>query len=101
AGATPGPDRDPATLRDAALFAEWAGAATAEPPAGAHELQGLPEGRTVTLLGRVLSGDSPGRRSAEELTVFKSTGHAALDVAAAHVVHAVASAAGWGTRVDL
>lgn len=100
-GGSHGPELDTATLRDAALFAEWAGAATAEPPAGAHELQDLPAGRTVTLLGRVLAGDHPGRRTAEELTVFKSTGHAALDVAAAHVVHAVASAAGWGTRVDL
>ncbi|MCX4579407.1 ornithine cyclodeaminase family protein [Streptomyces sp. NBC_01571] len=100
-GGSHGPELDTGTLRDAALFAEWAGAATAEPPAGAHELQDLPAGRTVTLLGRVLSGDRPGRQSADELTVFKSTGHAALDVAAAHVVHAVASAAGWGTRVDL
>ncbi|MFG3582783.1 ornithine cyclodeaminase family protein [Streptomyces sp. NPDC047990] len=100
-GGSHGPELDTATLGDAALFAEWAGAAMAAPPAGAHELQGLPAGRTVTLLGQVLAGERPGRRSADELTVFKSTGHAALDVAAAHVVHTVASAAGWGTRVDL
>ncbi|MEU1039132.1 ornithine cyclodeaminase family protein [Streptomyces sp. NPDC005551] len=100
-GGSHGPELDAATVHDATLFAEWPGAATAGVPAGAHELQGLPPGRAVTLLGSVLSGDHPGRRSGTELTVFKSTGHAALDVAAAHVAHAVARAEGWGTLVDL
>lgn len=93
-GGSHGPELDPETIRDADLFAEWPGAADEPPPAGAHELQGLPPGRTVTLLGSVLAGDHPGRRDPAGLTVFKSTGHAALDVAAAHVVHAVATARG-------
>ncbi|OIJ64283.1 ornithine cyclodeaminase family protein [Streptomyces mangrovisoli] len=99
-GGSHGPELDAATVRDAALFAEWPGAAAAPPPAGAHELQGLAPDRTVTLLGSVLAGDHPGRDGAG-LTLFKSTGHAALDVAAARVAHDVARARGWGIGVDL
>ncbi|MEU4083893.1 ornithine cyclodeaminase family protein [Streptomyces aureus] len=100
-GGSHGPELDTDTVRDASLFAEWPGAATTPPPSGAHELQDLPDGRRVTLLGSVLGGDHPGRRRDEEITLFKSTGHAALDVAAAHVADAVARAHGWGTRVAL
>ncbi|KAB1985891.1 ornithine cyclodeaminase family protein [Streptomyces triticiradicis] len=100
-GGSHGPELDADTVRDAALFAEWPGAATTPPPSGAHELQDLPPGRRVTLLGQVLAGTRPGRRDDAELTVFKSTGHAALDVAAAHVADAVARAEGWGTRLTL
>ncbi|MDT0439159.1 MULTISPECIES: ornithine cyclodeaminase family protein [Streptomyces] len=90
-GGSHGPELDAATVRDAALFAEWPGASATPPPSGAHELQGLPADRTVTLLGSVLAGAAPGGHSPGALTVFKSTGHAALDVAAAHVVHATAT----------
>lgn len=69
------------------------------PPSGAHELQGLP-GDRVTLLGSVLCGEAPGRTSPDQLTVFKSTGHAALDVAAAHVVHRAATGAAGTRRTD-
>ncbi|MFG3169008.1 ornithine cyclodeaminase family protein [Streptomyces sp. NPDC048200] len=100
-GGSHGPELDAATVRDATLFAEWSGAATTRPPSGAHELQGLAAERPVTPLGAVLAGDLPGRRDDAELTLFKSTGHAALDVAAAHVAHAVAVAKGWGTRLSL
>ncbi|MGN9815171.1 ornithine cyclodeaminase family protein [Streptomyces sp. SD11] len=100
-GGSHGPEVDPDTVRDALLFTEWPGAHTAAPPAGAHELQDLPEGKTVALLGSVLAGTLPGRRDGTGLTLFKSTGHAALDVAAAHVAHAVAVREGWGTTVDL
>ncbi|MFE0515550.1 ornithine cyclodeaminase family protein [Streptomyces sp. NPDC058964] len=101
-GGSHGPELDAATVRDAHLFAEWPGAAAAAPPAGAHELQDLFPGRTVTLLGSVLAGDHPGRGAdSGALTVFKSTGHAALDVAAARVAFDVARAQGWGVTVDL
>ncbi|WP_299538308.1 ornithine cyclodeaminase family protein [uncultured Streptomyces sp.] len=88
-GGSHGPELDPATVRDGSLFVEWPGAVTAPLPAGAHELQGLPPGRATTL-GAVLDGAHPGRRASGELTVFKSTGHAALDVAAASVVYRAA-----------
>lgn len=88
-GGSDGPELDAATVADADVYAEWEGAAGCPPPAGAHELQGIPAGR-VHLVGEVLdarrSGTPvPARRGA--LTVFKSTGHAALDVAAASVVY--------------
>ena len=90
-GGSEGPELDAATIADAALFAEWDGAVTAAPPAGAHELQGVDPSR-VTLLGAVLDGNSNASRTSEaELTVFKSTGHAALDVAAASVAVAALS----------
>ncbi|MGX9890476.1 ornithine cyclodeaminase family protein [Streptomyces sp. NPDC002276] len=101
-GGSQGPELDSGTVRDAALFAEWTGAATAPPPAGAHELQDLGPGQPVTLLGSVLDGGHPGRGGATDaLTVFKSTGHAALDVAAVRVAYDVALERGWGVRVDL
>jgi ornithine cyclodeaminase/alanine dehydrogenase-like protein (mu-crystallin family) len=98
-GGSHGPELDAPTVHDAAVFVEWAGAAAAAPPAGAHELQGLAPGR-VGLLGAVLDATRPGRNRPDELTVFKSTGHAALDVAAASVVHAHAVGLGTGTWLD-
>ncbi|QJS99246.1 ornithine cyclodeaminase family protein [Streptomyces asoensis] len=95
-GGSHGPELDDDTIRNAALFTEWHGAATTPPPSGAHELQRLPGDRDVVLLGSVLCREAPGRTSPDQLTVFKSTGHAALDVAAAHVVHRTAT----GRRAD-
>ncbi|MFJ9352418.1 ornithine cyclodeaminase family protein [Streptomyces sp. NPDC101237] len=101
-GGSQGPELDAATVRDALLFAEWPGAAGSPPPAGAHELQDLAPGRSLTLLGSVLDGTRPGRDGdTDALTVFKSTGHAALDVAAVRVAYEVALEQGWGVRVDL
>ena len=99
-GGSEGPELDAATVSAGSLFAEWSGAVTSRPPAGAHELQGLPPER-ATLLGAVLDGCHPGRREPSELTVFKSTGHAALDVAAASVVYEFARTHGTGSTVDM
>ncbi|MFC1418068.1 ornithine cyclodeaminase family protein [Streptacidiphilus cavernicola] len=99
-GGSSGPELGPDVVRDGTLFVEWEGAVSCAPPAGAHELQGLSPER-ATLLGAVLDGRHPGRRDTSELTVFKSTGHAALDVAAAAVVHATARERGLGSSVDL
>jgi alanine dehydrogenase len=99
-GGSAGPELDAATVGAGSVFAEWAGAAAEEPPAGAHELQGLPPDR-VTLLGSVLDERHPGRREPSELTVFKSTGHAALDVAAATVAYDFARTHGTGSTVCL
>jgi ornithine cyclodeaminase/alanine dehydrogenase-like protein (mu-crystallin family) len=98
-GGSHGHELDAETIRDGSLFVEWSGAAS-PPPAGALELQGLSHGRT-TLLGSVLGGSHPGRTEPSELTVFKSTGHAALDVAAASVVYTFAREQGMGVPVDL
>src|SRR5206468_8689552 len=50
-------------------------------------------------LGEILVGDAEGRRSDDELTVFKSLGLAAEDLAAAEHVYARALAEGVGTAV--
>ena len=99
-GGSEGAELDAATVSGGSLFVEWGGAVTSRPPAGAHELQGLPPER-ATLLGAVLDGSHPGRRDPSELTVFKSTGHAALDVAAASVVYEFARTHGTGSTVDM
>jgi ornithine cyclodeaminase len=52
-------------------------------------------------LGEVLVGRAQGRRSAEEVTLFKSLGLAVEDVASAHRIHANAQASGAGTWVEL
>ena len=41
----------------------------------------------VTELGRVLAGDAEGRRSAEDVTLFDSTGLAIQDLAIAKVAY--------------
>ncbi len=52
-------------------------------------------------LGEIVAGRKPGRRSAEEVIVFDSTGMALQDVAAAAAVYERARAAGAGTVVRL
>ncbi|HUX67753.1 MAG TPA: ornithine cyclodeaminase family protein [Terriglobales bacterium] len=72
-------DRETVT---AGLLAVEALTAFAPFPIGAYELQGLERSRGVEL-GTILAGGHPGRRSEEEITVFKSVGHAVEDVATA------------------
>ena len=99
-GGSFGPELDAGTLADGHVFVEWRGAATNLPPAGAWELQGFDIDR-LTVVGEALSGVRPGRRSASELTVYKSTGHAVEDVAAARLVYDRACADGVGTQLPL
>jgi len=80
------------------VFVEWAGAAGTPPPAGAVELLHVPAQRVVEL-GTVLTGGHPGRSSADEVTVYKSTGHAIEDAAAARLVLDEALAKGIGLRL--
>lgn len=99
-GGTWGPEIDAETIAAGRVFVEWRGAATSPPPAGAVELQGLePEG--VTEVGEVLAGTRPGRLSEDEITIYKSTGHAVEDAAAARLVYDRARAEGIGTALEL
>ncbi len=70
------------------------------PPAGADELQGL-EPEDVVELGEILSGAHPGRTSEDEITVYKSMGHASEDAVAARLVYEHARAKGLGTEVEI
>lgn len=118
-GGSNGPELEPQTIAEGNVFVEWPGAVSSRPPAGAHELQALGE-RSVSLIGAVLDaavldgtvldaavldGTVLGREgvlsTSRAPTIFKSTGHAALDVAAASVVYAVARECGAGILVDL
>lgn len=99
-GGTFGPELDRETVTGSHVFVEWRGAVTNAPPAGAHELQGL-DPESVTEIGEVIAGKKPGRQSAEEITLYKSTGLAVEDAAAARLVYDRALAEGVGVRLPL
>lgn len=52
-------------------------------------------------LGEIVANKKPGRESADEITIFDSTGMALQDVAAAAFVYEKAERAGTGVRLDL
>lgn len=54
----------------------------------------------IAELGEILNGDAVGRRTDDELTVFKSMGIASEDLAAAQLIVARARERGLGTEVD-
>ena len=93
--APPGGELPPELARDGRLVVE-SRTAFQPPPAGAGELQDL-DPDAATELGEIL----PERRWQDELTVYKSMGHAVEDIAAARLVLAAAVAAGRGTEIDL
>ena len=99
-GGTFGPEIDAQTIGAGMLFVESRESVLQPPPAGAHELQGLkPE--SLTEVGQVIAGTAPGRTAPEQLTVYKSTGHAVEDAAAVKIVYERALAEGAGQRVTL
>jgi alanine dehydrogenase len=61
----------------------------------------MTRGDVYAELADVVSGQRPGRRSADEITVFDSTGIALEDVAAAAVVYDRAVAQGWKRAIEL
>jgi len=91
-------DRD---LADAAnLFVESRAAAFSAPPAGCMELAGM-DPEKASEVGEVLLGKRPGRGSDDEITVYKSMGHAVEDLAASGLVYREAKARGAGSTVEL
>ena len=99
-GGTFGPEVDAETVRASRVFVEWRGAVTNAPPAGAHELQGM-DPEQVTEVGEVLAGKKPGRKSRDEITLYKSTGLAVEDAATARLVYDRARAQGGGVRLPV
>jgi alanine dehydrogenase len=94
-----GRELDAETIEGAQVFVE-SHTALEPPPAGAQELQGRSPSQ-VTEIGAVLDGRAPGRISDDAVTVYKSVGDAAEDVAAASVVLRRARALGRGFFVSL
>jgi len=88
-----------ALVRMARLFVESRVTFQA-PPAGAADLKGL-DPAPASELGEVLAGRRPGRRSADEVTVYKSVGHAVEDACAARLVYDRALAEGAGATVTI
>jgi ornithine cyclodeaminase len=66
----------------------------------AVEEAGIGPAHILAELGELLEGAHPGRRSDDEVTVFKSLGIAVEDLAAAEVVVARARGRGTGTEID-
>lgn len=94
-----GGELDERTARAASIFVE-SRVAFEPPPAGAFELTGL-DPEAASELGEVLSGVRPGRVSPEQITVYKSMGHAVEDIAAARLVYERAVSSGTGTHLEL
>lgn len=82
------------------VVVEWRDCVAVAPPAGAAELQGLSPGAVIEL-GDLIAGRTTGRVGDDQITVYKSTGHAVQDVAAARLVYDAAVAADEGVVVDL
>jgi alanine dehydrogenase len=95
----PGGELDPRAIEHGRLFVETR-LAFEPPPAGCGELAGF-EPSVGTELGEVLLGQSLGRRSQDELTVYKAMGHAFEDMAAASLVYHRAKQDGVGQTVAL
>jgi alanine dehydrogenase len=94
-----GRELPPDLLERARVFVE-SRSATLAPPVGAIELQGHDPGPLIEI-GAVFSGRAIGRNGSGDITVFKSTGHAVEDVAAAAVVLGRARRSGIGTLVEM
>ncbi len=98
--AAPHGELDRELAEAANLFVESRAAAFSPPPAGCMELAGM-DPEKATEMGEVLLGKRPGRRSDEEITVYKSMGHAVEDLAASSLVYRAAKARAAGTTVEL
>jgi ornithine cyclodeaminase len=104
---TAGREVDSATVADAVVVVESRQAALAPPPAGSNDLRmPLDEGligpeHVHAEIGELLTGARPGRTSAGQITLYKSVGIAAQDVAAAKLVLTAARTAGLGVEVAL
>jgi ornithine cyclodeaminase/alanine dehydrogenase-like protein (mu-crystallin family) len=102
-----GREVDSATVVDAVVVVESREAVLAPPPAGSNDLrtpiqQGLigPE-HIEAEVGELLLGTKVGRTSPAQITLYKSVGIAAQDLAAAHLVLTAAREQNLGLEVDL
>ena len=96
-GDSPGKtELQPGVLADASVFVEF------EPQTRVEgEIQQMPADFAVTEFWRVLAGAHPGRRSADERTVFDSVGFALEDLAALGHAATLAQRLGLGRPIDL
>lgn len=98
--APPGGELDRAVAETATLYVETRATAFQPAPVGCMELVGM-DAKRANEIGEVLLGTRPGRQSPEEITVYKSMGHAVEDLAAAGLVYRAALAKGAGAAFEL
>jgi alanine dehydrogenase len=96
-----GREVDEQTVADATLVVESRASALAPPPAGAPELVGVDPVHVHAELGELVTGAKPGRRSRDEITLYKSVGVAVQDAAAAALVLAAARERSVGREIEL
>ena len=104
---TAGREVDSRTVADALLVVESRAAVLAPPPSGSNDIripieEGLiNEHHIHAEIGELVAGDKPGRTADDQITLYKSVGIAAQDVAAAALVIRAARDRGIGTEVAL
>lgn len=96
---TSGGELDRGTLQTGLLVVE-SRVAFEPPPAGAGELVGM-DPLEAAELGEILAGARVGRTSNDQITVYKSMGHAVEDAVAARLVYEAAVARSVGTEIEL
>lgn len=66
------------------------------------EIQQMPENFPVTEIWQVMNGDAPGRRSAEQITLFDSVGFAIEDFSALRYIHdTISKHPGFSEQLDM
>lgn len=103
---TQGREVDSATMRDALVVVESRAAVLAPPPTGSTDVrapleEGLVKEEDLVEVGELLLGMRIGRTSRDQITLYKSVGVAAQDVAAAALVLRGAREQGLGQHIDL
>jgi ornithine cyclodeaminase len=96
----PGSELDPELVRAATIVVESRDSSFAPPPGGAPELADLDRG-SVAELGELVAGTRRGRTTPVEITLYKSVGVAAQDLAAAALVLAAAREREIGLEIEL
>jgi alanine dehydrogenase len=98
--APPSGELDRELAETATLYVESRATSFQPSPVGCAELVGMDAGKAIEM-GELLLGTRPGRRSQDEITVYKSMGHAVEDLAAAGLVYRAALAKGAGAAFEL
>lgn len=91
---------DPALLARASVFTDEVAQSITIGEAQHAVAQGLIQPDAITQIGHVINGTHPGRRSAEEITLFDGTGIGLQDLAVAAAVVDLAKARGLAIEVD-
>jgi ornithine cyclodeaminase len=98
-GQSSGRELDEQTVLDALVIVD-SRAALKPFPVGANDLSMLGD-EDVHELGEVIAGEAPSRTAADQLTLYKSVGNAAMDAAAAALVLRAARERGLGQEIEL